>query len=61
MPRKANTCQVEFQILADLEHAAVFQQRLERVERGALRHLTGRDLAVKQPAALAALAMDSGT
>ena len=45
---------VEFQILADLEHAFVFEQRLDGVERGALGDLIGRDLALEQAAAAVA-------
>ena len=51
---------VEFQILADLEHAGIFQQRLDGIERGAFGNLIGRDLALEQAAtaAVAALAVD---
>ena len=49
---------VEFQVLADLEHALVLEQRLEGIERGALGDLIGRDLALEQAAAaVAALAV----
>ena len=38
----------EFQIVADLEHALVREQRLERIERHALGNLIGRDVAAEQ-------------
>jgi len=38
---------VEFQILADLEHALVLKQRFDGVERRALGDLIGRDLALE--------------
>ena len=58
MPRTREHLKVEFQVLADLEHAFVLEQRLERVERCALGDLIGRDLALEQAAAaVAALAV----
>ena len=49
---------VEFQVLADLEHALVLEQRLHGVQRCALGDLIGRDLALEQAAAaVAALAV----
>ena len=49
---------VELHVLADLEHAAVFQQRLERRERIALGNLVRRKLGREQAGvALAGLAM----
>ncbi len=50
---------VEFQVLADLEHAAVFQDRLHGRQRIGFGELVGRDLAGKQRilAALAAVPM----
>ncbi len=47
----------EFQIVADLEHAHVGEQRLERIERRALGNLIGSDVAAEQAGALAALPM----
>ncbi len=43
MPRRAKICQSIFQVLADLEHARVFQHALERFERGLLRNLVRRE------------------
>ena len=50
---------VELEILADLEHARVREQRLERLERVAFGNLIGHDVAAEQRAvaALPALAM----
>ncbi len=48
----------EFQVLADLEHARIFEQRLERCERVRLGNLAGRKSFAEQPAvAIAGLAM----
>ena len=51
---------VELAVLADLEDALVFQQRLERAERGGLADLVGRDLAGEQAAASAIAALAVG-
>ena len=45
---------VEFQVLADLEHASILEQRLDGIERCALGDLIGRDLALEQAAAAVA-------
>ena len=49
----------EFQIVADLEHAEIGEQRRKRFKRGPLGNLVGRDIALEQAcfAALAPLAM----
>ncbi len=49
---------VEFQVLPDLEDAAILQQRLERGERVRRRNLARHHLAGEQAGAVAALAVD---
>ena len=47
----------EFQIVSDLEHACVFEKRLERVERRIFLDLIRREIAAKQAGAITALPM----
>ena len=55
MPRRAKICQSIFQVLADLEHARVFQHRLERGERVLFRDLVRRKLRLRREQVAAAL------
>ena len=58
MPRSAKICQANFRSWPILSTPGSVQQRLERVERGALRESGRRsDLAAKQPATLAVAAL----
>ncbi len=47
----------EFQVVADLEHTPVGEDRPKRFKRGCLANLTGDDIAAEQAGALAALAV----
>ena len=56
-PAHGEQLHLELQVLPDLEHAPVFQQRLQRGERVGLRDLSLREPAAEQPVAVARLAV----